>query len=145
MTIIQGLYDFFLTCPVLQNGALHVNWLPPSVQDGLQFSIDASPADEAVATHLRGGGVCRFEFVLRSINAFGPDTLQNIENNGLYDTLAAWLRTQTAARRLPSMPPGMQPLRIAALSAGYLFQEDSHAGHYQIQCRLEYYRKGVLL
>lgn len=142
MTIMQGLWDFFMACPLMSEYRINVDYLPSDAKDGVEFSIDATPGTETEVRHLDGGGMCQYQFVLRSVNAYGPDTWQNIANGGFYDGLVAWLRTQSRQRKLPAMPEGMQPIRIKALSTAYLFEMDAAVGKYQIQCTLEYYRKG---
>lgn len=142
MTIIQGIWDFFMDCPLMTENRINVDYLPEDAKQGVEFSIDATPGTDMVSQHLDGGGMCQFQFVMRSVNDYGPDTWQNIANNGFYDGLIVWMRTQSRKRQLPQMPDGCQPLRIRALSTAYLFQEGANVGKYQIQCRLDYYRKG---
>ena len=142
MTIIQCLHEFFLDCPLMTDNRINVDYLPEDARDGVEFSIDATPGADTLTPHLDGGGMCQYQFVLRSVNDYGPDTLQNIANSGFFDGLMAWMRTQSRKRQLPQMPEGMQPLRIRALSTAYLFQMGADVGKYQIQCQLDYYRKG---
>jgi hypothetical protein len=142
MTIVEGLHAFFQGCPLMTENRIHVDYLPTDAKGGVEFSIDATPGTDTVAPYLDGGGMCQYQFVLRSVNDYGPDTLQNITNNGFYDGLMAWLRTQSRKRRLPAMPEGMQAIRIRALSTAYLFEMGASVGKYQIQCQLDYYRKG---
>lgn len=143
MTILEGIHQFFDACPLMSNNRINVDYLPEDAKQGVEFSIDATPGTATVVEHLRGGGMCQYQFVLRSVNEYGSDTWQNIANNGFYDGLVAWLREKSRIRQLPVMPEGMQPLRIKALTTAYLFQMDADSGKYQIQCQLDYYREGA--
>ena len=121
---------------------INIDYLPADAKDGVEFSIDAVPGSDVLVPHLRGGGVCEFLFVLRSINAYGADTWQTLANNGFYDDLKAWVRKENQNRRRPDMPEGMQALRIEVTTNAYLFASEADSAQYQIQCKLTYYRKG---
>lgn len=142
MTIIEGLYHYFWDCPLLTEYAINVDYLPCDAKDGIALSIDGSPSTETQRPHIRGGGMCQFQFYLRSIHAYGADKWQNLANSGFYDALAAWMRRQSRARNLPEMPDNMQPMRIQALTSNYLVESGASDSKYQIQCQLDYYRRG---
>lgn len=143
-TIIDALFLYFDACPLLTGGRLNIDYLPENThQAGVEYSIAASPADEIVTSYRGGGCRCRYPFVLSSVNDYGPDTAQNLLNTGFFDRLAEWLRKENRLRRLPELPPGLVSRSIRAIGAGYLYQPDINAGKYQIQCELEFYRKGA--
>lgn len=142
MTIIKGIHNFFLDCPLLTDRRINIDYLPDNARDGVEFSIDSVPSSDTVKSHLRGSGMCQYLFVLRSAQDYGPDVWQNLDNNGFYEELAAWMRQKTRKRQLPELPAAMQPLRIEPVSTAYLFDMGAGVGKYQIQCRLDYYRKG---
>ncbi len=123
---------------------LNVDYLPEDTKEaGVEYAIGTSPTDELVQAYADGGARCRYPFIISSVNDYGPDEAQNIANTGFTESLADWLRKQSRARNLPILPDGMTPRSIRALGSGYLYQPDVNAGKYQIQCELEYYRKGV--
>jgi hypothetical protein len=143
-TIAQALFDYFDSCPLMDGNRLNVDYLPEDTGEaGVEYAIATSPGDEVVYPYKGGAARCRYSFVISSINDYGPDAAQNIENTGFSERLADWLRQQSRARNLPQLPDGITARSIRALGAGYLFQPDINAGKYQIQCELEYYRKGV--
>lgn len=137
-TIIQALRDYFLTCPLMGNRKINVDFLP---EKGVEYSIDTAPATEIVKYYTDGTTIRQYLFDIRSVEEYGPDVLQNLANSGFYEELAAWLEEQTRARNFPHLPSGKQPQKIEALSTGYLFTSGPDTGKYQIQCRLQYFQE----
>lgn len=138
-SIAAALREYFLACPLLEKYRVGVDWLP---DHGLAFSIDTTPASQILQRYASGSSLRQYLFNLRSVQDYGPDTLQNLANSGLYEELAAWMDAQTKARRLPNLGSGRTPQLIEAQSTGYLFTVSPDAGRYQIQCRLVYFQKG---
>lgn len=144
-TIIQALRDYFLDCPLMTDNVVNVDYLPEDTKkNGIEFSIDVTPAEEVIQPYIDGGARCQCVFTVRSVTDYGASVLQNLANSGLYERLSRWLQQQTRKRDLPALPEGLQSLAIEAQSAGYLFSAYEDAAKYQIQCRLIYYRKGAM-
>lgn len=106
-TIIQSLRDYFLTCPLMGDSAINVDYLPEGPE--VEYSIDTTPATEIVKQYIDGSSVRQYLFVIRSVNDYGPDVLQNLANSGFYENLAAWLEVQTRTGNFPSLPEGKIP------------------------------------
>ena len=144
-TIIEALFEYFGECPLMTENRLNIDYLPEDTgKAGIEYGIATSPTDEVIQNYRDGGARCRYPFIISSVNEYGPDAVQNIANSGFYEALAEWLRTQSKTRNLPLLPEGMTPRSIRAIGFGYLFQPNAKVGKYQIQCELEYYRKGVI-
>ena len=142
-TVIEALFAYFDSCPLMAGGRLNVDYLPEDTGEaGVEYAIGTTPTDELVYPYTNGGARCRYPFIISSINDYGPADGQNLLNSGFFEALADWLRKQTRARNLPGLPEGLLPRSIRAIGPGYLYQPDVNAGKYQIQCELEYYRKG---
>jgi hypothetical protein len=142
MTIIQSLYNHFESCPILDGRAINVDYLPENAKRGVEFSIEATPGTQELKRYMDGGADCQYTFVLRSVNAYGPDVWQNITNGGFYEELCDWMRRTNRNGTLPLLDSGMIAERIEPLSTAYLFSEGADTGKYQIQCRLLYSRDG---
>ena len=138
-TIIQSLREYFLSCPLLGDKKLNIDYLP---EKGLEYSIDTTPATEILKKYTDGSSKRQYLFVIRSVNEYGSDALQNIANSGFFELLAAWLEQQTDAHSFPILPVGKAAEKIEAQSTGYLFTTSPQAGKYQIQCRIIYLQKG---
>lgn len=138
-TMIGALREYFLACPLTGDSRLGVDYLP---EQGVAYSIDATPATEVLQQYVGGSSLRQYLFVFRSVNDYGPDALQNLANSGFFERLAAWMERQTKARALPDLGPGRTARRLEAMSTGYLFTAGPDTGKYQIQCRLVYFQKG---
>lgn len=138
-SIIKSLWDYFLACPLMADRKINVDFLP---EKGVEYSIDTTPATQIVKYYVDGASIRQYLFVIRSVEEYGPDVLQNLSNSGFYEALAAWLEQQTRAGNLPRLSPGKTAQKIEAQSTGYLFTTGPDAGKYQIQCRLQYFQEG---
>lgn len=142
-TVLEALFDYFRACPLMRDNRLNIDYLPADTEAaGVEFAISTTPTDEVITRYKDGGARCRYPFTISSVNDYGPDEVQNMLNSGFYDALATWLNKQSRARHLPELPEGYTARTIAAKGPGYLYQPDVNAGKYQIQCELEYYKKG---
>ena len=137
-TIIKSLCDYFLACPLMGNKKINIDFLP---EKGVEYSIDTTPATEIVKWYTDGSSVRQYLFVVRSVEEYSSDVLQNLANSGFYESLAAWLESQTRAGDLPALPKGKKAQAIEAQSTGYLFTSGPDTGKYQIQCRLQYFQE----
>ena len=139
-SIAEALHKYLLTCPLLGDHPLGVDWLP---DHSVAFSIDTTPASQIIQRYFSGSTMRQYQFVLRSISDYGADTLQNLASSALYEQLAAWFEEQTRQRNFPDLGPGRTVQSIEAQSTGYLMTAAPDVGRYQIQCRLIYYEKGT--
>lgn len=137
-TIIDALRRYFLSCPLMGDNKINVDFLP---EKGVEYSIDTTPATEIVKMYTDGSSVRQYLFVVGSVNDYGADTLQNLANSGFYEQFAAWLGQQTRLGKLPGLPRGKTARSIVAQSTGYLFAAGAGVGRYQIQCKLLYFQE----
>lgn len=139
-SIAKALHTYLLTCPLLGDHPLGVDWLPDK---SVAFSIDTTPASQIIQRYYSGSTVRQYEFVLRSVQDYGADILQNLANSTLYEQLAGWMEEQTRKRDFPDLGSGRTVQSIEAQSTGYLMTAAPDVGRYQIQCRMIYYEKGT--
>ena len=139
MSIIEAVRSYVCTCPLLKDGAIHVDYLGdlPS-----EYTIDGVPTSSIVKFYADGGALKQFTFIFASREYYGEDTLNNIANSNFYEEFAAWLDVQSSAGVLPVLDEGRIAQRIEAISTGYLFDGTAGNARYQIQCRLTYYEGG---
>lgn len=141
MTILESIRNFIYTYPPLADGWIRVDYLGAAPGE---YSIDAVPAAQVLTQYVNGDSERQCEFVFTSCEAYGPEVVQNLENNGFYEDFAAWLGEQTRKGNLPAMSGGKTAERIEALSSGYLYRSGTDSAQYQIQCRLIYHQKGEI-
>ncbi len=134
-TIIAGLREYFLQCPLLGENPLGVDYLP---NKGEAYSIGGSPVSEVLQKFLRGGFRKQYSFEFRSVKDYGIDEVQNIDNSGFFEKLSEWLAEQSANKNYPQIGDTRQVELIEAQGTGYLFETDANTGKYQIQCRIVY-------
>lgn len=87
-TTMQALRDYFLTCPLMDGSRINIDYLP---ERGVEYSIDTTPATEVIKRYVNGDTQRQYLFVIRSVNDYGPDVLQNLANSGFYEQLSEWL------------------------------------------------------
>jgi len=139
-TIIKGLYEYFKSCPLMADGKLNVDFLPES---GIEYSIDTIPTEDVIKRYMRGAARCQYVFAIRTVCEYGQEVLQQLDNSGFFEGLAAWIRTQNASKNFPQLPEGCTVEGIEAMSTVYLMSTDMRNAKYQVQCRIIYKRKGV--
>ena len=131
--VIESIRDYIMTCPLLRDGTLNVDYLPERVS----YSIDSMPGDPWYKKYVDGGGVRQLYFAITSKEAYGEDVLSNISNSGFYQALEEWLYENSLKDNLPVLD-GYKAVRIETTATAYLMYADVGLGNYQIQCRLLY-------
>lgn len=139
-SLIQSIRDFFCTCPLLKDGAIHVDYLGVHPTE---YSIDGVPAKKQVKAYINGSALCQYVFTFGSVERYGADVETNIENSGFYENFVGWLKEKSQKKELPSLGHGRKALSIEAESEGYVIDARENMARYQIQCRLLYFEKGV--
>ena len=131
MTILESIRNYFCTCPLLKDGALNVDYL----DNAFNYNIESVPTNPTLKRYVDGGSQRQFTFLFCSREEWGNDTLNNLENNGFYESLQEWLESNGT---LPVMERGKQPIKIECLTYGYLMGNTADKAIYQIQLRLVY-------
>ena len=60
-SIIGALRDYFLSCPLLGDKPLNIDYLP---ERGLEYSIDTTPATEIVKRYTDGSSIRQYLFAV---------------------------------------------------------------------------------
>lgn len=139
-SITQAMREFFCSCPLLKEGAIHVDYLGIRPTE---YSIDSVPAKKEVKSYIDGSALCQFVFTFGSVEEYGSDVEINLENSGFYENFVVWLNEKSRKKELPALENGREALRIEAESEGYVIDTRENMARYQIQCRLLYFEKGV--
>ncbi|KXL53502.1 hypothetical protein CLNEO_07280 [Anaerotignum neopropionicum] len=139
-SITQAIREFFCTCPLLKDGAIHVDYLGICPTE---YSIDGMPAKKEIKSYIDGSALCQFVFTFGSVERYGSDVDTNVENSGFYENFVKWLKEKSQKKELPFLGIGREALRIEAESEGYVIDARENTARYQIQCRFIYFEKGV--
>ncbi|EOY7191130.1 chloramphenicol resistance protein [Clostridioides difficile] len=143
MTIIESVRNFIRKCPHLDEFAkgINIEFLNDNVTS---YSIETVPADAILKRFVNGDCIKQFVFIFASIESYGNDILQNIENSDFYEKFAKWIETQNNLGELPELDGLKESLKIEVTTPGYPFQTDIDKAQYQIQLRLKYFEKGEI-
>lgn len=141
VNFLQALWDYFKTCPQIVDNRFNVTYLPeqPSGANGVEFSIDITPADEMIQQYVRGHGYCQRLFVLQSVNEYGDDVWRNLENSGLFEKIEAWVADNNRKRIFPDLD-NFEAEGIYANTPGYIVGAQPGTARYQIQFQLRFYK-----
>lgn len=138
MRMIEHVRMFLLTYDQLQSyGA----YMVPNVNvdylgtETVQYTVEPIPTNPILREFVDGSIQKQFSFVFASIQPYGGDVLQNIENTGFYEDLENWFRKMSNDEELPE---GWE--RIECLTSCYVFEvpESTDRARYQMQCRVVY-------
>lgn len=140
-SIIQGVTDYFINCPLLKDGVFHVDSLGT---DPVEYTIETETYDPILQTYINGASIRQFQFSFGSREYYSMDRIQMIENSSFYERLADWVEEQSRQRIFPQMPEGMQPEEMVVLSPGYIFDNSMKNVRYQIPLRLVYYKEASI-
>lgn len=134
MTLIEAVREHLKTCPLLAEGRLNVDFLPP---DEGSYSVEATPANPLIQRYIDGSSKRQFVFVLASTEFYGENIRQNLDNIGFYQSFTDWLEEAP----LPPIDDGKTAQKMEALTSGYAFLTDTDKARYQIECRLIYHQR----
>lgn len=139
MTILESIRNYFYTCPFLKDGTLNVDYLDSE----FNYNIDSVPTNPILKKYVDGGAQKQFTFVFCSREAWGNDTIANIENNGFYESLCEWINDNNRKKVFPILGEGKGPIRVECLTYGYLMSNTQDSAIYNVQLRLIYFEGGV--
>ena len=136
-SITQGLKTFLETYTPL-SGGVYVEFVG---EQPTEYSVVMLPELEKIEEWIVSGGIYGRHFLLNMRAATNEDA-DRLINNGFYEDFAEWLRAQSDAGTLPTLPTGYTAQSIEALSNGFLMESSEvlSTAVYSINCRLVYER-----
>lgn len=138
MTIIESVTKFIMSCPFLTELAkVNVDFLPA---DPDTYSVEEVPSETIRKRYLDGSSERQFLFTFAARLNYSDEVRNNIDNSGFFEDFEDWLEECTDKEIFPELKEGLTPLKIEAISSGYLFDVsgDLSNSRYQIQCGLIY-------
>ena len=137
-SIIQGVADYLLTCPLLKDGVFRCDALGTGA---VEYAVETGIFTPVLRRFVNGDSERQYQFNFTSREFYSMDRLQNIENIEFYENFAAWIEENNRNGIFPDMPSGCHPQEINILSPGYLFDASMQNARYQIQLQLVYYKE----
>ena len=133
MTIIDSVTKFIMSCPFLTELAkVNVDFLPA---DPDTYSVEEVPSETIRKRYLDGSSERQFLFTFAARLNYSDEVRNNIDNSGFFEDFEDWLEECTDKEFFPELKEGLTPLKIEAISSGYLFDVsgDLSNSRYQIQ------------
>lgn len=137
MTIIEAVREWLRGCPLLSDGMLNVDFLPP---EAASYSLDVTPVQPVVRTFIDGESERQFAFVLATRTYYGGLVRQQLDNLGAFEQFADWVEHCNRAGDFPQLGHGRSVRKMEVTTSGYVFAPDTDTARYQIQCRMVYYQ-----
>lgn len=146
MSIIESLRNYISTYPNLKtfDDILRVFVDYSNNENATTYSIEEGITSNSIIKRYTNGSTLRqYLFTFSSIEFYGSDIQQNIDNCGFYEDFADWLEDNTNNKILPILTGDKEVKSIEALTNGYFFgsNEGMTTARYQIQLRLTYFKK----
>lgn len=137
-SLIGGITDFIMKCPLLKDGVFRVDALG---DQAIEYVVETSVFDPVIKTYVNGDSERQYQFNFGSREFYSMDRIQNIQNSSFYEAFAEWIEEQNNLENFPELPDGCYPRTLEVLSPGYLYDGSMRNARYQIQLRLTYYKE----
>ena len=136
MSMVQAVWDYFSTCPILENQRiLGVDRLGV---DPIEYTIDILPGEQIVKRYVDGSSIRQIELTFSSREPYGRDVIQNIQNSEFYEKFADWVEQNDDAGIYPDFGKWKTVRSIQVISSGYAVEVTEKTSRYQIQLRITY-------
>ncbi len=140
--IMEKIRDLIKKCPHISTyaegiGVDHLSEEPEC------YSVESTPAEPILKKYINGTTKRQQVFVFASREAYGADVRQNIENIGFFQLFSDWLSEVSKKEKFIDLGNNRLPIKIEALTTGYVFDTGESKAKYQIDCRLIYLQRGA--
>ena len=137
-SIIKGLTDYFMKCPLLKDGVFRVDALG---NEAVEYTIETGVVSPVIQEYLDGSSIRQYKFTFGSREYYSLDRLENIQNSTFYEKLCNWIESPRKAGVLPEMPEMCAAEKLIVDAPGYMFDTTMTTARYQIQLTLQYFKE----
>ncbi len=137
-SIMEGLADYFLQCPLLKDGVFRVDALGG---EPVEYALESAITSPVIRTYVDGSSIRQYQFNFNSREAYSMDRVMAIQSESFYEDLCNWVEGQSMAGNLPEMPPGCEAQSLEVLAPGFLLDATMENAHYQVQLVLRYFKE----
>lgn len=139
-SVMQCIQEYISMCPYLDDfeGLFPQVGIDNLEENTTAYMVERIPADPVVKAYVDGSSIRQEVFLFSSREIYASEETDDI--HAFYDAFADWLEK---SRNDLKLPLGCEVRKLKATTGGYIYNEEGTKAQYQIQCRLEYYRKGV--
>ena len=141
--IIMGqIRELIKTCPCISAYAKGIG-IDHLAEEPECYSIESAPAEPILKKYINGDTKRQQVFVFASREAYGADIRKNIENIGFFQLFSDWMEQISNKKGFIDLGENKIPVKIEALTTGYVFETGEQKAKYQIDCRLVYLQEGA--
>lgn len=137
-SIMEGLSDYFQTCPLLKDGVFRVNALG---SDPVEYALEAGITAPIVKRYVNGSSNRQYQFNFNSREAYSMDRILAIQNECFYENFCGWVEEQDKNGNLPEMPKGCEAQSLIVLAPGFMMDATMENAYYQVQLQLIYFKE----
>jgi len=137
-SIIEGVTNYFLKCPILKDGVFRVDALG---SEPVEYAIETGLTSPVLKRYVNGSSIRQYQFNFNSREAYAMDRILAIQNECFYEDLCNWVEEQDKAGNLPELPPGCEAQALEVLAPGFMLDATMENAHYQIQLQLRYFKE----
>lgn len=137
-SIIEGLTDYFLQCPLLKDGVFRVDALGSGP---VEYALETGMTSPVVRTYVDGSSVRQYQFNFNSREAYSMDRILAIQNESFYEDFCNWVEEQSMIGNLPEMPEGCEAQALTVLTPGFMLDATMENAFYQVQLQLQYFKE----
>ena len=137
-SIIEGVTNYFLQCPLLKDGVFRVDALGG---EPVEYAIETGLTSPVLKRYVNGSSIRQYQFNFNSREAYAMDRILAIQNERFYEDLCNWVEEQDKAGNLPELPQGCAAQALEVLAPGFMLDATMENAHYQIQLQLRYFKE----
>lgn len=137
-SIIEGLTEYFLQCPLLKDGVFRVDALG---SDPVEYALETGMTSPVVRTYVDGSSIRQYQFNFNSREAYSMDRILAIQNESFYEDFCNWVEEQSMIGNLPEMPEGCEAQALTVLTPGFMLDATMENAFYQVQLQLQYFKE----
>lgn len=137
-SIIEGLCDYFLQCPLLKDGVFRVNALG---SEPVEYALEPAVTSPVLETYIDGSSIRQYQFNFNTREAYSMDRIMAVRNERFYEDLCNWVEEQSRKGNLPEMPAGCEAQAMSVLAPGFMLDVTMENAYYQIQLQLQYFKE----
>lgn len=137
-SIIEGLTDYFLQCPLLKAGVFRVNALG---SEPVEYALESAITSPVVQTYVDGSSIRQYQFNFNSREAYSMDRIMAVQAESFYEEFCNWVEEQNVIGNLPAMPEGCEAQTLTVLAPGFMLDATMENAFYQVQMNLQYFKE----
>lgn len=137
-SIIEGLTNYFLTCPLLKDGVFRVDALG---SEPVEYALESAITSPVLQTYVDGSTIRQYQFNFNSRESYSMDRVMAIQNESFYENFCNWVEEQNASESFPEMPEGCEAQSLEVLAPGFMLDATMENAFYQVQLNLKYFKE----